>query len=474
MVDFFSEFERLVPARSTGALSGCSDKYFTVKISKNHTEVIHDMDIVTTHRNTDFDAFASVIAGSILYPEAVPVLPKNMNPNVKAFLSMHKDMFPLFHPDEVAIENTTRLIVMDVNRWQRLEGMKVLRERSDIEIHLWDHHGGGGDIEADWQCVEEIGATITLLIRRLKEQRKILTPMQATLFLAGIYEDTGAMTFPSTTAEDVYAAAYLLERKADLKIIGTFLRPAYGEKQKDVLFTMLQSAARIKVNGYSVSINTVPVNGHVDSLALVVRMYRDILNVDAAVGIFANEENGKCMVIARSDAEGIDVGAIMRSLGGGGHPGAASAMLKSVEPKAIEELVLELIQGNRQASVQISDLMSFPVFQVQVDTSMAEVAKILRDKGCTGLPVVENDRLVGIISRRDFRKIKKEENLKAPVKAYMNKNVLTIEPGRSPMEAAKIMVKNDVGRLPVVDDGRMIGIITRSDSMMYFYDLLPD
>ena len=42
------------------------------------------------------------------------------------------------------------------------------------------------------------------------------------------------------------------------------------------------------------------------------------------------------------------------------------------------------------------------------------------------------------------------------------------------MEAAKIMVKNDVGRLPVVQDGRIIGIITRSDSMMYFYDLLPD
>jgi CBS domain-containing protein len=42
------------------------------------------------------------------------------------------------------------------------------------------------------------------------------------------------------------------------------------------------------------------------------------------------------------------------------------------------------------------------------------------------------------------------------------------------MQAAEIMVKHDVGRLPVVDNGQVIGIVTRSDVMRYFYDLLPD
>ena len=73
-----------------------------------------------------------------------------------------------------------------------------------------------------------MGANITLMIRRLKQEKKILTPIQATLFLAGLYEDTGNLTFPASTAEDAYAAAYLLERKADLNIINSFLRPAYG------------------------------------------------------------------------------------------------------------------------------------------------------------------------------------------------------------------------------------------------------
>jgi CBS domain-containing protein len=313
------------------------------------------------------------------------------------------------------------------------------------------------------------------MVKRIKDEGIVLSPIQATLLLAGIYEDTGNLTFPSTTADDAYAAAFLLEKKADLGIISTFLRPAYGEKQKSILFQMLQTAKRSRIKGYVISINKVFIQGHVDSLAVVVRMYLEILNVDAAFGIFADEQRGHCMVIARSHVDSLDVGVIMRRLGGGGHPNAASAVLKAIRPDAVEERIREIIRGNQQSSVQISDLMSFPVVTVSDEMSMQSVAEILRKKGFTGLPVVDrNGGLVGIISRRDFRRMKKESQLTAPVRAFMSRNILTIAPGMNPMLVARMMVKNDIGRLPVVEDGKIIGIVTRSDAMLYFYDLLPD
>jgi CBS domain-containing protein len=149
-------------------------------------------------------------------------------------------------------------------------------------------------------------------------------------------------------------------------------------------------------------------------------------------------------------------------------------MLRQVNPEAVEQMILELIQGNQQASVQVSDLMSFPVETVAADKSMREVADILHQKGCTGLPVVEAEKLAGVISRRDFRKLKRESQLDAPVKAFMSRDPVTIGPGINPLAAARLMVKHDVGRLPVVEDGRVIGIVTRSDVMTYFYDLMPD
>ena len=432
------------------------------------------MQVVTTHKNTDFDAMASTIAASILYPEAVPVLPRQVNPNVKAFLSIHKDILKTSSFDDIPLDDVTRLIVVDINSWGRLGRIRELKKNKNLEIFLWDHHSNEGDIKPTWKCQEPVGANITLMIRQLKQENKILTPIQATLFLAGLYEDTGNLTFPASTAEDAYAAAYLLERKADLSIISSFLRPAYGEKQKNVLFEMLQSAKRDKVNGYSVSFNKLNLKDYVDNLAVVVHMYREILNVDAAFGIFMDEGRNRCMIIGRSNADGLDIGGIMRSMGGGGHPAAGSAVLKSVNPDAVEDMIRELIQGNQQASVQVSDLMSFPVYTVPPDTSMKKVASMLREKGCTGFPVIEDGKLVGMISRRDFKKLKKESQLKSPVKAFMKRNVTTIDPGKSPTEAARLMVKHDIGRLPVVENENILGILTRSDTMLYFYDLLPD
>ena len=234
--------------------------------------------IITTHKNTDFDAFASMVAATLIHPEAVPAIPKTINPNVRAFISIHKDIFDYVDRWKIETGKISRLIVVDTADWTRLGPIAKLKDRQDLEVLIYDHHSGG-EIDATWKCQEPIGANITLMIRELKAMRKLITPIQATLFLIGLYEDTGNLSFPSCTPEDAYAAGWLLDRKADLTMVNKFLRPAYGEKQKDVLFEMLKNANRSKINGYSVSISRIGIDGHVSNLALVVRMYRDIVNV---------------------------------------------------------------------------------------------------------------------------------------------------------------------------------------------------
>ncbi len=433
------------------------------------------MDVIVTHKNTDFDAAASAFAAQVIYPGAVTVLPADLNPNVKQFLSIHKDLFAWSLPREIQWDRVSRLVVVDTNDWKRLDGVRLDTEAPPPEIHLWDHHLSPATIEADWEHCVAVGAVATLFARRMEDEAVPISPIQATLFLAGIYEDTGNLTFPSTTPVDARAVAFLLKRKAEVEIVNTFLRPAYGPKQKDVLFGMLQEAERSKVNGYNVSVNHCEINGHVQGLALVVEMYRDIMNVDAAFGIFTEPARNRTMVIGRSAVDGINVGAVMRAIGGGGHPGAGSALMKKAPPpEHIRSHLLELIEGNQRPVVRIGDLMSFPVFTVSEDTPMSEAARILRDKGCTGLPVVRGEELVGVISRRDFKKFRGRGKKDPPVKAFMSTNVQTIDPAQSVMQAARIMVKNDIGRLPVIDNGRLIGIVTRSDTMRYYYDLLPD
>lgn len=432
------------------------------------------MVIITTHKSTDFDALSSLVAATLLYPGAKPVLPNTINANVKTFLSIHKDLFDFYSPKDINPDHVSKLIVVDTHSWERLEGLGKLKDKEDLEIIVWDHHTQG-TMDSIQKTVRETGATITLLVEELRKKETFITPIQATLFLMGLYEDTGNLTFPSTLPEDAHAAGYLLEKKADLYILSTFLRQAYGKKQKDILFKMIQKADRQELGGFSVSFSKMEIEGQVRNLAMVIQMYREIVNVDAAFGVFLDTERDKCMVIGRSNVDEINVGLLMRSIGGGGHPGAGSALLKGVNPEKIQEMLTELISGNQYSSVMLSDIMSYPVVTVSDDTKIEEVAMLLRDLGCTGMPVVnENEEIVGVISRRDFKKIKKAKHMQSPVKAFMSRNIVTIDHDRSAIEAAKLLIKHDIGRVPVMQDKKIVGIITRSDAMMYFYDLLPD
>ncbi len=430
------------------------------------------MEIIVTHKGADFDALASLIAGTILYPDAVAVLPGSINPNLKMFLSIHKDIFNFACIKDIKFHEVKTLIVVDTNSWNRLEPMPI--KKNDIKIILWDHHTGG-NIDADYKVYKEIGANITLMINQLKKQKKDITPIQASLFLMGLYEDTGNLSFPSTTAQDAYAAAYLLEKKADLLIISNFLRNAYGKKQKEILFFMIQNAKRQEIANFNISISIMEIQGQIQNLSMVVQMYKEIVNVDAAFGIFIDNARNKCMVIGRSNIEELNIGLIMKSIGGGGHPGAGAALLNKTNPHVVEEMIIDRIKGNQQSSVLLSDIMSYPVLTINQDITIEKAGKILRENEYIGVPVVnENEKMVGIISTRDFKKVKKANQIKSPVKAFMTRNIISISKNKSIMDVSKLMIKYDIGRIPVIENEKIIGIVARSDIMLYFYDLLPD
>ncbi|KJR97595.1 MAG: hypothetical protein VR65_23600 [Desulfobulbaceae bacterium BRH_c16a] len=431
--------------------------------------------IATTHKNTDFDGLASVIAATILYPGCIGVVPKMTNKNVEQFLSTHKTAFNLILPHEVRHDEVTKLVVVDTDQWQRLDRMDKLAKREDLEIDLWDHHAiAGGDIQARWSCKERIGATVTLFIREIQKRGLKLSALDSTVMLIGLYEDTGHLTFPSTKAEDARAAAFLLENHADLNVAGFFLNPPYEENQKEILFQMMKKTEKHTISGQTVGFNHVTLNKKVPNLAAVVNMYRKIVNVDALFVIFSSDDRHS--IIGRSGVDNIDVGQILSVFGGGGHSGAGSATLKSAEMSAEEarNKIITLLKAKSSEAVRISDIMSFPVISVTPETPMREVQTLMASKKIRGVMVLEDETIQGIIVLWDLKKIKKETQWDSPVKAFMARNILTIGPGESPSVAARLMIENDVGHLPVVQDNKMIGIVTRTDILTYYYDLLPD
>jgi len=434
------------------------------------------MHIIATHRNTDFDALASVIAATLLYPDSVGVVSAAVNSNVAQFLSTHKTAFNLVLPNEVDYDKVEKLIVVDTDQWRRLGRVSRLKKRDDLEICLWDHHMNGGDIKADFRCQEPVGATVTLLVREMKRRDIKLNSLVSTIMLIGLYEDTGHLSYPSTTAEDAAAASYLLANGADLNVASFFLNPPYEDVQRDILFTMIKNTEKIKHQHLVIGISVLHPDKKVPMLAAIVNMYRRIINADAVFVICANDEHSSTIIGRSRNGDFLDVGKILHQFGGGGHPAAASATCRNGDhtPGRLKTNLIEIIKQQKTGGVTVADLMSFPVTFVAASTPMLEVRDLMQDQKIRGVLVGTEDKLEGIIVLWDLKKLRLNKQWKSPVKAFMAREVATIPPDLKPGQAAQLMVEKNIGHLPVSHNGKIIGIVTRTDIITYFYDLLPD
>jgi len=130
-------------------------------------------------------------------------------------------------------------------------------------------------------------------------------------------------------------------------------------------------------------------------------------------------------------------------------------MVKPTEVTRVQELIYEL---------KIGEVMTKRLVTVTPNTSMAEFKEVLRVNRISGAPVIEDGRLVGIISLEDLIKALSEGDIESPVRNRMTRNVYTVSAHESVIEAVKVFSQKGVGRLPVVDNqGNLVGIITQGD-----------
>jgi len=109
----------------------------------------------------------------------------------------------------------------------------------------------------------------------------------------------------------------------------------------------------------------------------------------------------------------------------------------------------------------VADIMVSMPIVVEVPGSRSDAINAMVRNGLTGLPVVRatDGALVGIVSRRDvFRKFDEDQ-----LSLIMKKDIKTISPKATIREAAELFVKHRIHRLPVVEDGKLVGIITPTD-----------
>ncbi|MEE9566577.1 MAG: CBS domain-containing protein [Desulfobacteria bacterium] len=422
-----------------------------------------DLTVITTHVNADFDAFASMLAAQKLYPDALVVFPGSQEKNLRDFFV--KSMVYLYNIvkiKDIDLSAVKRLILVDTRQASRIGKFASIVDRPGLEIHIYDHHPPmPDDLSGSVEVTQTTGATISILTKALRDKEIPISAEEATIMALGLYEDTGSFTFISTTEDDYLAAAYLLSRGANLNVVSDIITREMTPEQVRLLNDMIERVTHHTVSGIEVAVTSVSSETYIGDFAFLVHKLKDMQNLEVIFAL-ASMEN-RVYMVARSRLPEVDVGEIAMAFGGGGHPSAASAAIRGRTVIQVEEKLLGLLNQFIDPKRSAKDLMSSPAIHVEPAVTLKEANERLTRYNVNVVVVLESDELLGMISRQVIEKGLHHKLEDVPVREYMTTDIDTVRPDAALSEIQEKIIGNKQRLLPVVENGRVIGVITRTD-----------
>ncbi len=423
------------------------------------------MDVITTHINADFDSLASMLAAKKLYPNAVLVFPGSQERSLRDFfIRSTLYAFEVERMKNIDLEAVKRLILVDTRQISRIGKFSEVLSKPDLEIHIYDHHPPSSeDLHGALEIISETGATVTLLVNIIQKKRIEVTPDEATVMMLGIYEDTGNLTFPSTKEEDFKAAGYLVRKGANLSILSNVITRELTAEQVFLLNDLIQSATRYSFHGIDVVIAQASLDRYVGDIAVLVHKLKDMENLDVLFVLVRMED--RVYLIGRSRLEEVNASEIAGEFGGGGHPTAASATVKGMALIEAHDRLIKTLNEMVRPKKAARDAMVYPVKTVESGRTLEEAGEILRRYNLDILPVLQDEKVVGLISKEVVEKADYHGLRSSLVKEYMTTEFSTVSPDTPFSRVQALIIGQDQSLLPVIERDRLVGAISVGEVM---------
>ncbi len=428
------------------------------------------MQVITTHVNADFDCLAAMVAAGRLYPGAHMVFSGSAERAVNDYLKETALPFKLSRVRDIDLGQVSRLILVDTQDTSRIGPFGPLAESPGVEVHVYDHHPEGPDgVSAALSVIRKRGAATTLLVELLLEKGIALSPEESTLMALGIFQDTASLLSPSTTAEDFSALARLVGTGADLNRVARYLNRELNPEQLDVLNELIGGLETHNINGVDIALATASAEHFIEDLAQVVHSVMDLENLDVLVALIRLDR--RVYLIGRSRREGVDVAQLAGEFGGGGHPQAASAAIRDLTLPQAREKVLALLREKARPLYLVRDIMHRPVVSIPSDKNLGEAEKLLTRFNLNTLPVVVDGKPVGLITRQTVEKALHHKMARLSIGDFMAQEFAVTTPDVYFKTLVPIIIEEKQKLVPVVepDSGALIGVVSRGDLLRVLY-----
>jgi tRNA nucleotidyltransferase (CCA-adding enzyme) len=416
----------------------------------------------------DLDCLGSLVLVKKLFPDHRLIRSRLIHPTASGLYTMYEKYFDFLNPQDLKQERVDHIIIVDTSSAERVKEYFSCIYGSDPRITIYDHHPMTCDILGADLAGQPWGANTTCMAKLAMEQGIVLESEEATIALTGIYADTGRLIYENVHREDLEAAAWLLDMGASLRLVKSFLDALKEDGQIQVLNRLLLLIQPQIIQGHEVLLSYLELDENIPGLAQVVEKIMDVENPDAYFAVFYVRKNKTVMVIARSQKRRINLHELFAPYGGGGHQMASSLILRGQDGPVFYGEFLAYLESSLVPATCARDIMTREVFAVQEDHAVLDVSKYMEKVNHTGLPVLDGGgKLTGFVSLRDIMKARRASQMHVPVKAYMSRTVISSHPGVTMREVERIFYKHHIGHLPILEGGRLAGIVTRWDFLEY-------
>jgi len=271
--------------------------------------------ITVGHANPDFDAYASMVAATKLYEGTRAVYLGSQNANVREFHNLHQEFVPFVDLGELDFDAIERVIMVDTREADRIGEIGAVVTRPGVEVIVYDHHPRQpDDVTPSEDHSMMVGATTSILTHEIHDRGIALTPLEASVLLLGIHEDTGSLTYPGTTAYDVEAVTFLMQAGAEIDVLNQFLARSLTTGQRVMLGQLVDSLESWEVNGQEIAVCAARSEEYVDSAAVLTHYIVEDLGYRVAVALIEMPE--RLQIVGRSRLSSVDMAAVLKHLGG--------------------------------------------------------------------------------------------------------------------------------------------------------------
>ena len=414
--------------------------------------------VITCHINPDFDAIASCIAAKKLYPDAEIIFPELNKRLTKNF--MVQSMIYSYNTDgtKINLKDIDTLIIVDTHSKNRIGGFTNILDSA--KIICYDHHRDG-DIECSEMHKAKTGANTTQIVSKIIEENISITEDEATLFMLGIYEDTGKLLYDSTMPEDFSICSYLRKSGADLEIVSNVLEESLTETDVELLNEMVKNKRIYEINSNKILLSFTSSDIYVSDVSLLVTKILKINGVNAAICMF--RMGSKIYVIGRSKDNGIDLLKIFKEFGGSGHKHAASAIIKNMTLIETTEVVSLAIKSEMLNNIKAKDIMSFPPKFIDSNKSIKNANDIMSKFSINALAVLKNNEAVGIITRQTVQRALYHNLNNESVENFMHTEFEIVDEEETFSKIKDIVINKNQRLIPVLSHDKLVGVITRTN-----------